>query len=384
MSMKEVEITYGNLFKLITQEENVTYELEKEYFQSTPIEIPNEHRMWIKVNGLITKETNIVELIFDEDEGSIVCAENHIIRYNDRSMIFAKDLMPGDVIWSPGLNKPFIILDIKKLDKKGVVYDVEVDSDMHLYQCAKGIVHHNTLLTAGIIEYANRLNMKTITIVPSSSLLKQTHDYIEQFEIPVGMFGAGKKDDAPNIVATWQTLQNNKSFIRDFECIIWDECVNPTSMIRMADNSEKRIDELEVGELVKTINEKTRQIENKPIKKIHKNLLKSQNQKMFRITMEDDSIIELTGNHEILTGKGWKRTDTLTMDDEIISLAEQIDYQLIELYLKKKFNKTISEWFDLTPTTLSRWKKVMPHKYVEIFKERTKISTIDELIKEIY
>lgn len=381
MSMKEIQITYEQLFKIIELEENIQYELDCEYFQKTQIEILDEFGHWVKVNGLIQKKTNILKIELDVDK-TIVCAKKHLV-YVDDSIKYVDELIIGDYIHNAN-GADYIITDIQSFDDEELVYDIEVDNKSHLYQCALGLVHHNTLLTSAIVKYANMLNMRTITIVPSSSLLKQTHDYIKQFEIPIGMFGGGKKDDAPNIVATWQTLQNNKSFIKDFDCIIWDECVHPSSMIRLADNSEKRIDELQPGEIVKTINEKTKQIENKPIKKIHKNLLKSQNQKMFRITMENRSVIELTGNHEVLTKSGWKRTDELTMYDDIVSLAEQFDYYLIELYLKKKFNKSISEWFDLTPTTLSRWKKMIPQKYIQIFKERTKLNTIDELIKEIY
>jgi len=381
MGMIEVEITFKNLFDLIEEEENTTYELEREYFQKTPIEIKDENNNWIPIKGLITKDTETVELELDNKE-KIIAATHHIIQRKSYKFCYVGFLNVGDVLRTTNGDYKKIT-GITKLGNNKV-YDIEVDNPTHLYQCSLGLVHHNTLLTAGIIKYANKLNMRTITIVPSSSLLKQTHDYVKQFEIPVGMFGAGKKDDKPNIVATWQTLQNNMSFIRDFHCIIWDECVHPSSKIRMADNSEKRIDEINVGDEVKTLNEKTHQIENKPVVKIHKNLLKSNNQQMFKITMEDDSEILLTGNHKVLTYNGWKQTDELTMDDEIISLAEQFDYHLIELFLKKKWNTTVSEWFGLTPTTISRWKKVIPKKYIDEFKQRTNIKKIVDLIKEIY
>lgn len=325
MDMQEITITYENLFKLIELEEKISYVKEQEYFQSTPIQIKNEDGHWVNVKGLIIKETEVLELEIDANE-RLVCAKNHILQVDNNQLIYAKTLAVGDLIKSTKQDEPYIITNINNLDEKQIVYDIEVDSEAHLYQCAMGIVHHNTLLTSAIIQYANMLNMRTITIVPSSSLLKQTHDYIKQFEIPVGMFGAGKKDDQPNIVATWQTLQNNKSFIKDFECIIWDECVHPSSKITLADNSEKRIDTLEIGDLVKTFNEETKQIENKPIKKIHKNLIKSQNQKMFKITMEDGSNVVLTGNHEVLTDNGWKRADALTLTDNVISLSDQSTY----------------------------------------------------------
>jgi hypothetical protein len=87
----------------------------------------------------------------------------------------------------------------------------------------------------------------------------------------------------------------------------------------MSDNSEKRIDEITVGDLVKTLNETNNTIEDKPVIKIHKNLKKSENQKMFQLTMVDGSIIRLTGNHEVLTQQGWIRVDCLTTDDDVIS-----------------------------------------------------------------
>ena len=222
MELEEVKITYENLFALIAHEESVSFKTDEEYFQSTPIRVQNEDGEWIPVNGLITKLAKSLIITLD-DEKTICCAENHIIRVSSSTLKYAKDLRIGDSI--ERFNRvPGVITDITLIkDENFSVYDMEVDSETHLYQCANGIIHHNTLLTAAIIEYANKLNMRTITIVPSSSLLKQTHDYIKNFEIPVGMFGAGKKDDATNIVATWQTLQNNKGFIKDFECIIWDE-----------------------------------------------------------------------------------------------------------------------------------------------------------------
>lgn len=243
MSMKEIQITYEQLFKIIELEENIQYELDCEYFQKTQIEILDEFGHWVKVNGLIQKKTNILKIELDVDK-TIVCAKKHLV-YVDDSIKYVDELIIGDYIHNAN-GVDYIITDIQSFDDEELVYDIEVDNDSHLYQCALGLVHHNTLLTSAIVKYANMLNMRTITIVPSSSLLKQTHDYIKQFEIPVGMFGGGKKDDAPNIVATWQTLQNNKSFIKDFECIIWDEVHGAKAFVaqqimQQASNSYMRI-----------------------------------------------------------------------------------------------------------------------------------------------
>lgn len=220
--MKAVQITSENLFKLISQEEGISYELEQEYFQKTPLQILNENTEWVSINGLIQKKSKVIKFELDVDK-TLVCADKHIMLVDGSNTKYANELKIGDYI-SNVYGSHYIITDIEYLDEEEIVYDMEVANSSHLYTCSLGIIHHNTLLTSAIVKYANMLNMRTITIVPSSSLLKQTHDYIKQFDIPVGMFGGGKKDDAPNIVATWQTLQNNKSFIKDFECIIWDEC----------------------------------------------------------------------------------------------------------------------------------------------------------------
>lgn len=217
--MTEVQITYENLFRLIAEEEGVTFENDVEHFQTTPLQIKDEYDQWVSINGLIKKVSPVVRVHFGDFH--LDCARTHLIRLQRRSFTYAKNLNVGDIVVAYD-GTPHTVTDIGILGEMDV-FDIEVNTDQHLYQCARGFIHHNTLLTAAIVEYANRLNMRTIVIVPSSSLLKQTHDYIDQFEIPIGMFGAGKRDDKPNIVATWQTLQNNMSFIRDFECIIWDE-----------------------------------------------------------------------------------------------------------------------------------------------------------------
>ncbi len=218
--MTEVQITYENLFRLISEEEGVTFQNDVEHFQTTPLQIKDEINQWVPIKGLIKKIATVVRVHFGDFH--LDCATTHMIRLHRRSFTYARYLKVGDVVVSYD-GTPHTVTGIENFDGELDVFDIEVDTDQHLYQCARGFIHHNTLLTAAIVEYANRLNMRTIVIVPSSSLLKQTHDYIDQFEIPIGMFGAGKRDEKPNIVATWQTLQNNMSFIRDFECIIWDE-----------------------------------------------------------------------------------------------------------------------------------------------------------------
>lgn len=318
--MEEIELNYETLFEIISLEEQTSYNIDTEYFQETPIQVMNDNNEWINVNGLITKLAPIIDIELDDDE-HLQCASTHLVQLIDKTLKKANEIELGEKLMNAtdGYSTVTNIIDNHKTE---IVYDIEVDSEAHLYQIANGTIHHNTLLTSAIIKYANEINMRTITIVPSSSLLKQTHDYIKQFDIPVGMFGGGKKDDEINMVCTWQTLQNNKPFIRDFECIIWDECLHPDSLITMGNNSKKMIKDVIAGDLIKTYNEPLKIVEPKSVVKIYKNLLKSKNQKMYKITMDNGDVISLTGNHKVLTQDGWVRTDELNLTHDIVSLSE--------------------------------------------------------------
>ena len=243
--MEEIELNYETLFEIISIEEQISYKNDKEYFQATPIQVLDENNNWIDVKGVITKSAPTVHIEIDVD-GSIDCATTHLVQLADKSLKYANTLELGEKLLN-SKDGYSTVTNLVLKDEIETVYDIEVDSDTHLYQIANGTIHHNTLLTSAIIKYANMINMKTITIVPSSSLLKQTHDYIKQFDIPVGMFGGGKKDDEINMVCTWQTLQNNKPFIRDFECIIWDECHTAKAFVAMQIMNEAKHSFMRLG-----------------------------------------------------------------------------------------------------------------------------------------
>ncbi len=244
--MEEIELTYETLFEIISHEEQMSYKDNKEYFQETHIQVLDEHNKWIDVKGLITKQSEMIHVEIEANE-SFDCADTHLVQLDDKTLKYAKDLKLGEKLMNAKDKDSLIVTQLLSKDETERVYDIEVDSDTHLYQISNGTVHHNTLLTSAIIKYANEINMKTITIVPSSSLLKQTHDYIKQFDIPVGMFGGGKKDDEINMVCTWQTLQNNKPFIRDFECVIWDECHTAKAFVAMQIMNEAKNSFIRLG-----------------------------------------------------------------------------------------------------------------------------------------
>jgi len=111
---------------------------------------------------------------------------------------------------------------------------------------------------------------------------------------------------------------------RKSNILIVDECLHPSSEITMFDNSKKRIDSIEIGDLVKTINEETNEIEIKPVINIHYNLNKKY--QMYEIEMENGDVIKITGNHKVkLISGDWKKVEELKEEDEILYINESIE-----------------------------------------------------------
>ncbi len=169
-----------------------------------------------------------------------------------------------------------------------------------------------------------------LMIVPNVSLVIQaTEDFIEynhrnrvKYKIQQIYAGQKIKDDVDFVIGTYQSLVKKKEDYFDmFDAVAVDECLHPDSLITMADNSKKKISDIKEGEYVKTINDKTRKIEDKQVEYVYKNL--SENNQMFEIELEDNSIIKITGNHKVkLTNNIYKRVDELTIEDEIQSIFD--------------------------------------------------------------
>lgn len=173
---------------------------------------------------------------------------------------------------------------------------------------------------------------RMLYVVPNISLISQTEEEFYEYEENCGkkpswksqcvFAGHGKKEDLKaNIVfGTFQSLaKKDLEYFSKFDVVFIDECLYPDTLIMMEDFSKKKIKDIKVGEKVWTLNEKTNLLELKEIEFVYKNL--SQNQQMYEIEMENDSIIKITGNHKVLTKNNiWKRADELLDNDEIISI----------------------------------------------------------------
>lgn len=188
-----------------------------------------------------------------------------------------------------------------------------------------------TLISYMVISYMfQKLNKKKILfIVPNVSLVVQgTGDFQEynkgkvQLRIQQIYSGVKIKPSSNIVIGTYQSLSKKDSdYFQQFDVVMVDECLHPDTNITMADNTIKKISDVKRGEIVKTINDKTGEIENNKVDYVHKNL--SKNQQMYELETEDGEIIKITGNHKVKLINGiYKRVDELTLDDEILSIYD--------------------------------------------------------------
>lgn len=111
---------------------------------------------------------------------------------------------------------------------------------------------------------------------------------------------------------------------RGAKVLIVDECLHPDTEITLFDNTTKKIKDIEIGDLVKTINEESGLIENKPVVKLHHNLNKGE--QMYEVEMDNGDVLKITGNHKVkLIDGSWKKVEDLNEEDEILYINEKIE-----------------------------------------------------------
>lgn len=174
---------------------------------------------------------------------------------------------------------------------------------------------------------------RIMLIVPSTGLVEQMFkDFCEysvlnewrpEEHIQLLYSGKEKTFTKPIMISTWQSLHAmKKSDPRTFKEVtdatnsaIFDECLHPDTYVHTSTGLVK-IKNIEVGDLVKTLNEKTFEEEFKPVLKIHHNV--SCSEKKFKLKTKSGEIF-VTGNHKIYTNKGWKRVDELKKGDMVLN-----------------------------------------------------------------
>lgn len=81
-----------------------------------------------------------------------------------------------------------------------------------------------TWMVAALADVMAENDLRTIVIVPSDDLVKQTVATFRLATLDVGTYSGESKDIYHSVVvATWQALQNNPSVVKEFQCVVVDE-----------------------------------------------------------------------------------------------------------------------------------------------------------------
>ena len=82
-----------------------------------------------------------------------------------------------------------------------------------------------TIICTALVDSYGKKGLRTLTIVPDQTLIRQTKaDYIT-YGLDVGEYSGKKKDlEHTHVVSTWQALQNNPTIVRAFQVVLVDEC----------------------------------------------------------------------------------------------------------------------------------------------------------------
>lgn len=205
-----------------------------------------------------------------------------------------------------------------------------------------------TLICAGLIETLRKCmndpDALVLVIVPSIQLVEQTASDFCQYGLKnVSKWSGDNKlnPDSKIIVAGTQLLMSEKtdlSILSEVKLLLIDECLRKNTLIS-TDRGLKKIQNIQIGDMVKSYNVENNIIEYKPVLNTWKNLYKSNSYQYFlKIELENGNIIQVTPNHKVYTQRGYVRADELTHDDDIVSIDSTKTMNLRCKYLYAKTN----------------------------------------------
>jgi len=133
------------------------------------------------------------------------------------------------------LKSPFI--KIPKIDENFfhhaeiVLRDYQVEAINALTDAGSGVIlagtgAGKTLINAAVASLYEQYgtNTRTITVVPTKDLVRQTEGVFKKVGLDVGVFGGSRKDlDHTHIVSTWQSLYRTPQILADFNVLMVDE-----------------------------------------------------------------------------------------------------------------------------------------------------------------
>lgn len=183
--MKEIKATMSEIFEAIQDLEGNVFKENEEYFQNTNIHVFDENGEWVSINGLIKKRDKIRTINFDSGV-ELKVADKHKISIDGVKCVMASELNFGDTILK-AKGESITIISNELSEKEDFVYDMEVDSDTHLYMDGNGIIHHNTELGKALAEYL--FNDESMVTRIDMSEYQEKHSASRMIGAPPGYIG---------------------------------------------------------------------------------------------------------------------------------------------------------------------------------------------------
>ena len=207
-------------------------------------------------------------------------------------------------------------------------YNYQDDCISACLKTGKGIIRSATasgksLMISYVVKALQEKNLTKngIIIVPSVGLVTQFYGDMKEYGVDMSTVGRvgdkWKEWNNPLIISTWQSLNNVKHYMEHMDMVIVDECVDGDTLIK-TDNGYKKIKDLVIGDIVISYNTETNEYEQDIIEDVYENMTISSNERMYELEFDGGEILRVTGNHKILTDKGYIRADELTCEHDVI------------------------------------------------------------------
>jgi hypothetical protein len=277
-----------------------------------------KNRFWDGRARLLNAQTGVIYGGLLESVIEQCNARDYNVEIDDKLNVFDKSIPDTAGFDLASLfNAKFVPKDYQNV---AVVYALQRKKALLLSPTASGKSFIIYLIARHIVD---NLKKRVLIVVPNISLTSQLaldfKDYNNGTDLDIHKISAGitKQSDSAITITTWQSMMKvSKEYLAQFDCVMVDECLDKETLVT-TENGQKPINKIEVGEKVLTMNEVTGERELKPVVKVHHNL--SVTQQMFEIETET-GVLKITGNHKVLTQRGWVRADELQLDDHLVKV----------------------------------------------------------------